>query len=369
MVRRLAWTGRWTSAGTAVAIALLFLPAPASAQSALDRLRQARGAFEYGDFPTVIQLLEHQTDHHSDVEGLATEGDKVEAYKLLGLSHYYLGKPSIAEAQQAAREAFFELLKQNPDYHLDPLFVRPDAVALFDSVAKEGEQELALIRRYHRAKLEETAREEEARSLASLRRAPAPTPTVIERHLAINSPLVTALPFGMGQFQNGNAPLGIGMAVGQGAGALTSMISFLMISVLRDPKSGDFSGNSYTLANNFYISQWVGAGIFYALWASGVIEAAVHFVPQRFVSDAPSAAPDGPLKPPVPTTSASPPSGTTEKPEPPPAPVSTPSTAPSTAPPTTPSPVLPLEPPPRAPLSLPARPVPVPPLDGHPAVP
>jgi hypothetical protein len=271
--------------GVALAVAIQALPA--RAQTA-DALKRAKELFDYGQFAMVIEILEHE----SVIESFPEDKDRTEAYKLSGLSHFFLGKPTLPESRQAAYGAFFNLLKQEPDYKLDPLFVPPDAVSFFESVKTEQEAQLRPIREFLRKKQLQDELLNKARASATLQSGG------MERRLAVSSPVVALLPFGLGQFQNGNPSLGIGMAVGQSIAALTSLLSYLMIYVLRDPQSGEFKSNSLTLAQNFYISQWAGAGVFYALWIAGAIEASVRYVPERLLTQPPSAAPAGPLKPP-----------------------------------------------------------------------
>jgi hypothetical protein len=257
------------------------------AQTLEDQRKRANDAFQYGDFGAAIQVLSHM-----DIEGLPTERERIEAYRVLGLSYFYAKKPTPGEATQKAREAFFGLLKQDPDFQLDALFVPPDAIAFFDRIRQEEEPALAPVRKIHNELKQKEAEQERIR-----REAQPGKPRIV--NVAVSSQVVALLPFGFGQFQNGNIPLGIGMAVGQGAGAITSILSYIMVEALRDPTSGEYAGNNYLLAKNFNIAQLVGAGLFFGLWIAGISEAFAHFVPSHPLPDGPpSAAPAGPLKPP-----------------------------------------------------------------------
>lgn len=301
------------------ALLLALMPAVAHADSGSEKLKQARNAYEFGDFAAALHELPA-----SDIDGFPREDDRVEAWKILGLSHFFFGKPTPEAAQQAARSAFFELLKQNPDYQLDPLFVPPDAVAFFESVRRDEEMALAPIRKFRNARKEQEALEREARRQASMHSSSTPPTTLfVDRKVVQNSPVLVFMPLGLGQFQNGNNALGAGLAAGQGVGVLTSIISFLMIEVLRDQASGQFKGDNLRLAHDFDIAKWVGAGLFYGLWVAGGIEAAVHFVPERAVTEPPSAAPSGPLKQPAstsPIVPPAPPAPPVQRPPPPPTP-------------------------------------------------
>lgn len=270
-----------------VLAALLGRATTANAQTLEDDRKRASDAFQYGDFASAIQVLSNM-----DIEGLPTERERIDAYKILGLSYYYSKKPSPEEAARKAREAFFGLLKQDPDFQLDALFVPPDAIAFFDRIRQEEEPALAPVRKVHNELKQKEAEQERIRRDTQPGR-----PRIV--NVAVSSPVVALLPFGFGQFQNGNIPLGIGMAVGQGAGAITSVLSFIMVESLKDGTTGEYSSSNYQLAKNFSITQLVGAGVFFGLWIAGVSEAFAHYVPSHPLPDGPpSAAPAGPLRPP-----------------------------------------------------------------------
>lgn len=261
---------------------LLSLAVPALAQTATDRLKQARDAFEYGDFDGTVRLLADLPESGL----LALESDRIEAYRLLGLAHFFRG-----DAREATT-AFFGLLKQNPDYALDPFYVPPHAVAFFDRVRKDHEALLSPIRERRRRRLREQELEDQARRAAEERRrqmlTPQQIPDVLEREVALNSRLVAAMPFGLGQFQNGHASLGSGLATLQVATGATSVLAFLAVEGLRDPDTGAFRGANYQTARNLDLVKWIGAAAFYALWLGGAMDANVRFVPRRVVSEGPA---------------------------------------------------------------------------------
>jgi tetratricopeptide (TPR) repeat protein len=103
--------------------------------------------------------------------------NRAEAYRILGLSLFY------QERFLEARAAFLEYLRAEPDAHLDPALVTPEAITLFEDVRARNLTEIESLR---------------------------PKPKK-KRYLLLN------LVPGAGQFQNGDTTKGVVIAVGLGA--------------------------------------------------------------------------------------------------------------------------------------------------------
>jgi len=96
---------------------------------------------------------------------------------------------------------------------------------------------------------------------------------------------VAALPFGAGQFQNGDVALGIALAAGEAALAGASIATAVLVNQIAatnvtrgkpvDLVALNGSLRKTVLANQIAFSGWA------ALTAAGVIEAQVRFVPRR----------------------------------------------------------------------------------------
>ncbi len=253
-------------------------PSPAEAMA------KARNTFEYGDYATAAKML---TDL---VEKARFEAPalRAEAYRLLGISLFNLGRKG------EAYSAFLELLYLEPDTELDPFYVSPGIVALFDQVKKDSSEKLAPIRAQRRA--EQESRRKAAEEEVKLRRQReleeqqkllfARQPTV-EKRVVQREFWVSVLPFGVGQFQNGDRTLGIVLATSEIVAAASSAGSALLIEELRDPSSGRFDnrGSSYRLARNLSVVKWVSAVLFYGLWAAGAVHAAVRYQPEQALPD------------------------------------------------------------------------------------
>jgi hypothetical protein len=287
--------------GATLVILTWIVPSPAWAASITERtVLQAEVIYDNSDYAQVVQLL----GHPDEIDALRSKPERIRAFKLLAFSYFFLKKPT------EAHEAFYGVLRQDPDYQLDRFLDPPAVIEFFEGVRRAESANLGPIRlalqkdreeEERRRKREKEALEaaDEIRRLEKLRLVP--PPQVIERRVAQNSAFVAWMPFGLGQFQNGHTKLGIALAAGQTLSAITSIACYLSIEALREP-DGRFTKSTYTFANRADLAKWIAAGVFYALWVGGAIDANVRFVPERVIGDAPSAAPLGPLKPPEPTT-------------------------------------------------------------------
>jgi hypothetical protein len=107
-------------------------PAEASArskrpQNAGAALFRAAAAYEYGDLNQVVDSARLIT------EGLlpSTPEQQTQALRYLGIGLYLTNRPGGAEA------AFKELLRQEPEAHLDPTSTRPEVVAFFENLRRQ----------------------------------------------------------------------------------------------------------------------------------------------------------------------------------------------------------------------------------------
>ena len=271
----------------ALLVAQRQVPAVEDSRAAVEAMNRARATFEYGDYPQASKLLSALLEA-GRFESIQMRG---EAYRLLGLSLFYQGRKG------ESYKAFLEYLYINPDAELDPFYVPPAAVAFFDQVKKEAEPRLAPLREEKRAELDaqkrlaaEESERRRQRELEEERKRLAQIAPSVERRVVQREFWVTMMPFGIGQFQNGDRKLGIFFATSQLVTGAASAGSALLIEQLRDNATGRFdNGGSgvtqYRAAQRLNIVKWVGAGLFYALWAGGAIHAAIHFKPEEQLPD------------------------------------------------------------------------------------
>ena len=112
----------------------------------------------------------------------------------------------------------------------------------------------------------------------------------IERRVIQHEFWVTMMPFGIGQFQNGDRKLGTFLAVSQLVTGAASAGSALLIEQLRDNATGKFDDTGpgatpYKSAQRLNVVKWVGAALFYGLWVGGAIQAAINFKPEEQLPD------------------------------------------------------------------------------------
>lgn len=275
----------------ALLLALLLAQAPAPSdqdvRSAAEAMNRARVTFEYGDYPQASKLLSALVEA-GRFESLQM---RAEAYRLLGLSLFYQGRKG------EAYRAFLEYLYIDPDAELDPFYVPPAAVSFFDQVKKEAEPRLAPLREQKRAEQEvqkraaaEDAERRRQRELEEERKRLSQIAPSVERRVVQHEFWVTMLPFGIGQLQNGDRKLGIFLATSQLVAGAASAGSAVLIEGLRNNNTGRFDnrgpgGTQYQTAQRLNVVKWVGAALFYALWAGGAIHAAINYKAEEQLPD------------------------------------------------------------------------------------
>jgi hypothetical protein len=159
------------------------VPAPLTPREAFDRGKTAFVRAEYG---RAIEIL-HPLLYPEVL--LDSEGEIVQAHRMLGVSYLFENKPD------DARREFRKLLDLRPDYRFDPLMDPQRVVDFFNGVLKEAEAEIAIMeaRRRAREKAEADRRAEKAKICLQ--------PSSVERYER-HSYVVNFIPFGAGQFQN-----------------------------------------------------------------------------------------------------------------------------------------------------------------------
>lgn len=261
----------------AAAICPIVILAPLAAHAnPEDELRDAENSYLYGDYPRVIDKLTPLVE--PDIL-LADPEDLARAYELLGLSSFFLDRTD------AARIWFERFIRFRPDARLNPVLVPPPAVGFFDDIRAALADEIAAMREALRRQREE---EEERRRRALL--------TQVRVETRVNSRVVASLPFGAGQFQNGDTALGYALLGAQLATSVTSLGCFLAVEDLRLSNNlfdrADFE-RAQDLRN---VQVWTGA-IALLLMAGGIVHAWATFVdeaPLRETALPPTApAPDG----------------------------------------------------------------------------
>jgi hypothetical protein len=249
---------------------------------------RGRTAFERGEYSRSIEILRPLL--YPEIR-LDTEGQVVQAHRMLGVAHLF------DKQNDLAAQEFRKLLQLRPDYRFDPLLDPPQVVDFFNGVLHGYEEELNRIE----ARRRQAARDREAVL------SPRGGPEVIERHVVHNSFSINFIPFGAGQFQNGERAKGWVFLLSEAAlagvsvGALTTNFALYGFRPHRtclpqmptdpsEPCKIDHTDedNSKLLTR----VQVISGGLFFATAAWGIADAIWHYRPESPVdAGGPAAAP------------------------------------------------------------------------------
>jgi tetratricopeptide (TPR) repeat protein len=266
-------------AATALAALLVAVPrgARADALGDLEKAHNAYVAHRYDDAEVRLRaLLDPRTGGLKDPDNVAD-------------ARMYLGAVLLAEGKKdEAAKTFEQLLREKNDYTADPLRVSLDAIdALTDARTRLRDELAASQAEKVRKAQEEKAKIEAERERAALRLAMleklASTEVVTER----SSRWLALVPFGVGQFQNGQTALGwvllsseVLAVAGSFVGAGLSYYDQTQANDALQHNDGTASGyqqraQQAALAGNLF------AGGFFLLGAMGVLHAELTFVPEH----------------------------------------------------------------------------------------
>lgn len=221
-----------------------------------DDLRDAENAYLYGDYRRVIEKVTPLIE--PDIR-LVDLDDQARAYELLGLAHFYLHE------EQKARRVFERLIRLDPQRRLDPLVVPPAAIAFYDRLRTEMADELRAERE---AFIRRRREEEERRRRENM--------VEIEREYRRNSRLVAVMPFGIGQFQNGDTALGVAFLTTELAAIGLSIGAYLAVEDLRRP-TGRFSSADLPRAESLQTVQVASGAAALGLMVLGAAHALLTF--------------------------------------------------------------------------------------------
>jgi tetratricopeptide (TPR) repeat protein len=256
----------------------LLLAAPADSD-----LKRARDRYEFGAWADAAGAVRELLATRSDL----TESQRIEAYRLLGLAEYQLGD------RAQARAAFVNLLSLDPDFSLDPFLVPPPIVEFFDKVKREHEPDLVPLReRKRQLKEQQRLAEEAQRKLLAEEQARSGPPTKILR-VQERIYLFNWLPLGAGQFQNGQRTKGVAIAAGEVVFGLVNVGAILIHNQIASDRSRfctvkdtsncsnpPITDSDRRLLTRIDLARYISAGLFWGIYAYGVIDAHIYYVPR-----------------------------------------------------------------------------------------
>jgi hypothetical protein len=170
-----------------------------------------------------------------------------------------------------ARQEVLALFVAKPDFKLDPAVDPQVAVNFFETIRKEQVERYEVLVRKAREEAERKQREEAARAQRIL----------VERQIIRRSRFIAMVPFGVGQYQNGDRGKAIAFGVTEGALALLSIASYIA-DVARFP-NGEYNPGEEA-AVNALVGLEVSAGVAaIAVGIIGIIEAQVRLKPETII--------------------------------------------------------------------------------------
>lgn len=198
---------------------------------------------------------------------------------------YYAASLVALDRNDEADLQIAEILRKNFQFSPDPAAFPQKVVDRFTLVRGrlrqelEADQEKRALQEREQRLAAERARQAEEKWLATVLRAASE-----ERVVVKNSRLIAALPFGIGQFQNGSRSLGMAFAISEALLGSITLVASPMFSYYTDlfynPKYG---AQRDTWRTNRLISlrlNQIGFAAFGAVAITGIIQAQLAFVPE-----------------------------------------------------------------------------------------
>ncbi|NUN13432.1 MAG: hypothetical protein HUU55_07330 [Myxococcales bacterium] len=217
------------------------------AQAPDNAFEEAENTFRYQDYRRAVQLYEALL-----VSGANTTDPErmLIIREHLGASRWFLKEWSGAEKE------FTALLLAAPTVQLNSFYYPPELVVFFNNLRDRllGQGVLKL--------------EPEKEPVKTEDKPPVVAVKTIETVTIEKNPLITAfIPFGVGQFQNGDTAAGIGFLASETVALASTIATYFLI--LENRSNPD-------VARDYEIAFWVSEGIFVGLVAAGIIEAVVN---------------------------------------------------------------------------------------------
>ena len=240
--------------------------------------------YQFGKYRVALERANARID-----QGSLAEPELLELHRMAAISAFNL------TFREQAQRHFDALLRLDPDFALDPFSVPPPTVEFFEGIRRRLGPEAARLRsarseRHDRAKRDADLRAQVEKDAELTERRAAEVASLVRP--SPRSLLVNFIPFGAGQFQEGRVGFGAGFAVGEGLLGGASILSFLVynsflktetvqgISAGRQGETVTRRGippDKATVAGRWQSVQvWSGVG-FYLLYATGIVEALVHY--------------------------------------------------------------------------------------------
>jgi hypothetical protein len=210
-----------------------------------DRIAQGEAIFQIQNYERVIETLDRLAGHPR-LEG---RPDHIRVLEMLGASHWFLG------ARDSARLVFGLLFRESPFHRLDG-FIYPAELIDFYEVRRRELVTAGII----------PATPSETDSFAGRR-------VLVREVTSTEAPAVVYLmPFGVGQFVNGDSGKGAAVAVIQGIGAATMIASWIGIEGLKVGDTNRVLPEDGGQARLLEALWYGGMGVMSATWAFSIVD-------------------------------------------------------------------------------------------------
>jgi hypothetical protein len=207
---------------------------------------------------------------------------------LISQARMYLGATLILQGRKdEAKEVFEKLVLDDPTFEPDPLSFPSEAINTFIDVRSSLlEQIKAATQNAARLAAEKKAKEEAEKEAQRLWLERVKAQAAEEKITVRHSRIVASLPFGVGQFQNGQQALGFFFLGAEVLSVAGTVVTYAMYSYARDREAEELSGfNQFSeqwhkRAEDLRLVNLGFAGGFVLAAAIGIVQANVAFVPE-----------------------------------------------------------------------------------------
>ncbi len=245
----------------------------ATAQDDLAEFQLAMNAYDTGEYETAEKRFKALLDRDPPLDNKALI---FEIHKYLGATLMFLGKQAEAEA------LFEELLREDPDYELDPVLFPTDILDTFYKVKLRIADELAAIQSEKEKEAAKAKAEKKAmkkKLLESIKEAT--RPVYLGREQQARSLFFAFVPFGVGQLQNGQMLKGY-LFLGGELALLGANITIWGLSEYykKQAESVTHAGRKSTYSSYFRslrLATNIMGAVVIAAMVAGVVDALVYY--------------------------------------------------------------------------------------------
>jgi hypothetical protein len=239
----------------------------------LDDFQRALKAYESQSYALAATLFDGLVG--GEQTRLQNRALVLESRKYLAASYLFIGQ------KDKASEQFVRLVREDLTYQLDPLAFPEEVQKTFAEARQKVEQErIASEEAKKRAQVEASKRITNATQddREKLRRVLTLAET--DRVELLHSRWIAVVPFGVGQFQNGDPGWGTFFAVSEGITAAVSILSYAFHESLRGQRPApERLGEARFAESAFFYTNVVSFGLLASLVVAGLIDAQVRYQP------------------------------------------------------------------------------------------